>query len=225
MTARNLISVQQFSNFIAPLRPVLGIENLYDSFVRAADKYGINTKMRIRHFLAQAGYECAYFTKLSESLYYTDAKRLVAVWPSRFSMTKGDGKLYAPDFLKDSSKVANTAYANRFGNGDAASGDGMKYRGRGAFHLTFHDNYADASLRIYGDDRLVRNPDLVATDCDAVMLTAGDYWNVRNLNPLADGDEFTKITSIVNGAKGATLTRVVSERSPVLSKIKKAMAA
>lgn len=40
-------------------------------------------------------------------------------------------------------------------------GDGFKYRGRGYIQLTGKNNYAQASQAVFGDDRLVKDPDLM----------------------------------------------------------------
>jgi predicted chitinase len=47
------------------------------------------------------------------------------------------------------------------GMGNLEPGDGFKYRGRGYIQLTGKSNYAAASQAIFGDDTLVKNPDLV----------------------------------------------------------------
>jgi len=49
-------------------------------------------------------------------------------------------------------------------NGNSAPGDGYKYRGRGFIQLTGKSNYAAASRALFGDDRLVQNPDLISGD-------------------------------------------------------------
>jgi len=54
---------------------------------------------------------------------------------------------------------ANVMYATKGGNREP--GDGWKFRGRGPIQLTGRENYEKASKDIFGDDRLVRDPDLV----------------------------------------------------------------
>jgi putative chitinase len=75
----------------------------------------------------------------------------------------------------------NNKYANINGNGDVSSGDGYNYRGRGILQITGKSNYAAVSEKLYGDDRLVKNPDLVAQP-DAACATAAAYWNENDLN-------------------------------------------
>jgi putative chitinase len=55
--------------------------------------------------------------------------------------------------------IANNAYANRIGNGNEASGDGWKYRGRGLPQTTGKANYQWAKA-LTGID-FVSNPDLM----------------------------------------------------------------
>jgi putative chitinase len=49
------------------------------------------------------------------------------------------------------------------GNGPESSGDGWKYRGRGALQLTGKDNY-QAFANYIGRPEIMDNPDLVATE-------------------------------------------------------------
>ena len=75
----------------------------------------------------------------------------------------------------------NNKYANMNGNGDVSSGDGYNYRGRGILQITGKSNYAAVSEKLYGDDRLVKNPDLVSQP-DAACAAAAAYWNENDLN-------------------------------------------
>lgn len=178
--------------------------------------YSINNKLRFSYFLAQAYHETQGFTKFVENLNYSKPERLVEVWPSRFTLdAKNKTKAFAPDYVNSSEKLANLVYANRNGNGNEASGDGHKYRGRGGFHLTFLNNYKAASLSLFKDERLLTNPNLVQ-DYDAGIKTAGWFWNTNNLNVKADKEDFTGVTRVVNGSEATVKQRLV-----VLEKITK----
>ena len=54
--------------------------------------------------------------------------------------------------------VAEVIYGGRMGNNQP--GDGAKYIGRGFIQLTGKENYAQVSQMLFGDDRLVKNPEL-----------------------------------------------------------------
>lgn len=171
---------------------------------------------RVRYFVAQAAVECQNFTQWSENLNYTTAERLAnVVWPSHFTMTPPpevggivNGRAYAPDYVNNPQKLANFVYANRDGNGDVASGDGWRFRGRGVFGLTGAANYAAYSTKIYGDKRIWMNPDVVASFPDAV-LSAGWFWDDNSLNAQADADAFTQTTKIINGSTSTVQARLV----------------
>lgn len=176
----------------------------------------LNTRRRLRYFVAQAFHETQGFTKWVENMYYTTAERLPEVWPTRFTLDPLDkSKAYAPDYLRNSEKLANLVYANREGNGNAASGHGNLYRGRGAFHLTFLNNYRACSIAMYGDQRLVTSPALVE-DIATGVQTAGWFWTINGLNALADTDEFTRVTAKISGSVSTVNTRLA-----VLSQVQK----
>ncbi len=90
------------------------------------------------------------------------------------------------------------AKAAALGNTPEADGDGQRYKGRGLIQLTGRANYAKYSQAIYGDDRAVRDPAMVARLPDAA-LAAGWFWWWKGLNALADRDDVVGITRKING--------------------------
>jgi putative chitinase len=107
-------------------------------------------------------------------------------------------------FTKDSAakcarqpeKIANIAYANRYGNGDEISGDGWRYRGRGVMQITFKENYKACGVALGLD--LIKFPELLEQPLN-IFRSAGWYWTTRKLNDLADKGDFLAITKIING--------------------------
>lgn len=207
------INTNQLSQFV-PTLATSAVQALTDAINATAAKNGIDqSPRRLRYFVAQSAFETQNFTFWSENLVYTTAQRLCVVWPTRFTMNPNDStKAYAPNYTNNPQKLANNVYANREGNGNEASGDGFRFRGRGGFHLTFKNNYAAYSLAQYGDDRIVFNPDQVAAPTDA-MASAGWFWNDNGLSALADTDSFTRVTEVINGSADT-----VPQRLPVLNR-------
>ena len=157
------------------------------------DRYGFNTLNRISAFLAQTGHESAGYTALKENLNYS-AQALNAVFPKYFKNAGRDANLYA----RQPEKIANVVYANRMGNGDTASGDGWKYRGRGLIQLTGKDNYQKFSNYI-SDPEIMKNPDLVSDDYNYAILSAIWFWNFNSLNVFADSGDMKMLTKRING--------------------------
>ena len=157
-----------------------------------AAKFGITTPLRLAHILGQCAHESAGFKVLSENLNY-----------SADGFKKIFGK-YFPGNLNESyarqpQKIANRVYASRMGNGNEASGDGFRYKGRGAVQLTGRDNYA--AFDKFVDDDIMVNPDLVITKY-SLMSAAWFFWK-NNLWALCDkgidGPSITAVTKRVNG--------------------------
>ena len=153
------------------------------------DKYEINTPERVAGFLAQVGHESGGLRFTVENLNYR-ADALTRVWPSRFPPGIAESYAMQPE------KIANRAYADRMGNGNEASGDGWKYRGRGLIQLTGADNYADFSLS--ADNEALSDPDSVA-EPELAALSAGWFWSRNGLNALADAKDIVGMTRRVNG--------------------------
>ncbi len=184
---------------------------LVASINQVLQKYQINTGRRIRYFLTHCYEETEGFTDFDEDLFYKTPEHIAAVWPTRFNLDGSKGLQDAHLYVRDEQKLANFVYANRYGNGDVNSGDGFKFRGRGGLNTTFQNNYKQYSLDVYGDLRMLNTPDLLAKPDDA-MLSAGWFWDRNKLNALADADQFTRSTAVVNGS-----TATVSERLKILN--------
>lgn len=88
------------------------------------------------HFFAQCAHETGNFIIFRENLNYS-ADGLLRIFPKHFDVIK------ARQYARQPERIANRAYANRMGNGDEASGDGWRYRGRGAIQLTGKNNYRE----------------------------------------------------------------------------------
>lgn len=124
--------------------------------LKAAIEYYKLTPIRAAHFFAQCAHESGNFKAFSENLNY-GAAGLKSIFGKYFTTEKD-----ALEYERKPEQIANRVYANRMGNGDEASGDGWKYRGRGALQLTGKNNYKEFSDYLKDPDVVV-NPDVVAT--------------------------------------------------------------
>jgi putative chitinase len=144
---------------------------------------GIDTPLRVAHFLAQGVYETGYLTRLTENLDYS-AARISHVWPRLASR--------AGALAGDAAALANAAYACRNGNADEASGDGWRFRGRGLFMLTGRNNYA--SVAALEEPARLEMPEFA-------VGSAITFWNSFRINEIADTDDIARVTVLVNGAR------------------------
>ena len=175
----------------------------------ALDRYHITTRARLGSFLAQTGYESGQFNRLVESLNFKTPLRLMKVWPKRFPTEAS-----AIPYVDNESKLANFVYAGRLGNGDAASGDGFKFRGRGIIQITGRSNYAAVGKELNID--LIADPDRLLTQ-ETAALAAAWFWDSRGLNALADDktddndlEDFTEITRRINGGTTGIQDRLLA---------------
>lgn len=149
--------------------------------------FGLTRHLRRCHFIAQVAHESMGFRRFVENLNYS-AVRIGQVWPRL--APRAHELAHRPEAL------ANAAYADRMGNGDEASGDGWRYRGRGLIQLTGKNNYRDMG-KMLGRD-LLANPG-IAADADIGTMTALAFWKSKGCNEVADTDSVEAITRIING--------------------------
>lgn len=162
----------------------------YDTMVKLFEKYEINTVNRIAGFLAQVMHESADFTYKEENLRYSDRSLKIVFGKYYKDDTLAKKHAYKPQL------IGSRVYANRMGNGDEASGDGYRYRGRGYIQLTGKDNYTafanDTGMSI--DEAI----EYITTDTGA-MESALWYWKNRNINKYCDEDSINGMSKAVNG--------------------------
>ncbi|MES1206888.1 MAG: glycoside hydrolase family 19 protein [Pseudomonadota bacterium] len=156
----------------------------------ACTRYGITkTLRRMAAFLGHIGYESGNFAHVEENLNYKDPKRI----NQKFGAIKTDEEAAA--YARNPEGLANKVYAHKAGNGDVASGDGWRFRGRGLIQLTGRGNYAAFAKDINVD--VVKNPELVATPAYAA-LSAAWFWKTHHLNELADAEMYQALSKRIN---------------------------
>lgn len=162
---------------------------LVSSLDTLAEKYGLSSPLRLAHFLAQTAHESGGFRLIEENLNYS-ADGLMKIFPKYFRDKDPQGYHRQPE------KIANVVYASRMGNGDTASGEGYKFRGRGLIQLTGKNNYSALAkdLGVSIDEAVA----YLATPEGAVESAAW-FWNKNGLNALADKDDVTAVTKKING--------------------------
>lgn len=183
----------------------------YPHIAASLSAFQISTPLRQAHFLAQTGHESAGFLKVEEGLNYSE-NALTAMFGKR--ITAEQARAYGRNAMHPANQkmIASIIYANRNGNGDVNSGDGYRYRGRGLIQITGKENY-EALVKQLGAD-VVANPDLLLGYRFAAMSAAA-WWKNHGLNELADSDDVTRITRVINGG-----TNGLDDRKSRLSKSK-----
>jgi putative chitinase len=165
------------------------VSALVSSLETLAEKYEINSALRLAHFLAQTAHESGGFRVIEENLNYS-ADGLSKIFPKYFRDKDPN------DYARQPEKIANVVYSSRMGNGDEASGDGYKFRGRGLIQLTGRSNYTSLSGDLGVElDSVV---EYLGTPEGAVESAAW-FWHKNGLNKLADADDVTAVTKKING--------------------------
>lgn len=181
------------------LRQILPLSGpLADSFAPlislAADEFGIAPGRELAMFVAQVGHESSHLRRIEENLNYTRPDRLMQVFPRAFR-----SQVAAAPYCGQPQRIANRAYAGKGGNGDEASGDGWRYRGRGLMQITLRNGYAACSEGLFDDpDVLLANPDRLL-DSEIAARSAAWYWMANNCGHAAATGGLKAVTRIING--------------------------
>lgn len=169
-----------------------------------AENNGIKSNRETAFFLGHCAAETGGFARLEESLYYTTAKRLRAVWPTRFKSDEA-----AAPYLRDAVKLGNLVYGGRMGNekDGTADNDGFDFRGSGLLQTTGYSNFAQVE-KITGLP-VTKEPGLLRT-MPAALEAAAIFWRVNNLGKLVDKpDAIVATTKAINGGTNGFADRTV----------------
>ena len=146
--------------------------------------------MPILVIFLQCAHESGNFVFLTENLNYK-AESLMKTFPKYFK-----DLATAKAYEKQPQKIANKIYADRMGNGNEASGDGWKYRGRGLIQLTGKTNYTwfAASLEISPEEAAEYTQTF-----EGAAQSACWFWETNKLNQYADTGDILTMTKRING--------------------------
>jgi putative chitinase len=160
-----------------------------------AKKFNITNNLRLAHFLAQCGHESGGFKAVSENLNYS-ADGLKKIFGKYFPGNLNESYARQPE------KIAARVYASRMGNGDEASKEGFKFRGRGYIQLTGKANYTNFT-KFIGED-CIANPDLVATKYP--LASAAFFFDSNKLWAICDkGADDATVTAVTKRVNGGTI--------------------
>jgi putative chitinase len=165
-------------------------DECYRELTRVAVKYDLVSPRRFSAFLATIAHESNNFNADYEDLAYTPT-RILKIWPNRFTREQAiEVASLGPE------GIANRVYSSRLGNGDEASGDGWRFRGRGWIQLTGRENYRKFGSKL--GIALTRYPDKAA-DINVAAEIAALYFIARVGWYKLDTGTFAEITHEVNG--------------------------
>jgi putative chitinase len=171
-------------------------QTVIDAIPDTAARFGITTPLRLAHFLSQCGHESGGFRATQENLNYS-AKGLCGIFRKYFPSVT-----IAMQYERKPEKIANRVYASRMGNGNEASGEGWKYRGRGYIQLTGKENYKAFDATVPED--ITSNPDLVATKY--ALASAAFFFKKNGLWAICDrGSDMAAVTAVTKRVNGGTI--------------------
>lgn len=172
------------------------VDRYVEPLNQAMAAHGIDTPEQRAAFLAQVSVESGQLRHTVENLHYS-ARRLTEVWPRRLPTQAA-----ATPYAHTPEALADRVYANRLGNGDEASGDGFRFRGRGLMQVTGRDNH-----RRVGFENI---PEALAEPQNAAD-TAAAFWVNNGLNGrttgVLDRAGFDAVSRTVNGGDHGSQAR------------------
>ena len=204
------------------------IDDVVSIIEKYKDKFGLNTNIRLAHFLAQVREEVgSEFKVLRENLNYKEE-----VLPKLFkNFTVELAEKYGRDEdtpVANQVAIANIAYANKLGNGKADSNgngsldkddDGWKYRGAGCLQITGKSNFEEVQKRCVKYAGKEFDPDTL----EGFIVFGMAFWIWKDIYRISDkgtsDDVVNSITAVINKYTDSYSNRVKHFHSikPLLS--------
>jgi len=170
--------------------------------IKAAMEYYKLTPEAAAHFFGQTAHETGHFALFSENLNYS-ARGLQSVFGKYFPGNLEDS------YARQPHKIGSRVYGNRMGNGDEASGEGFKFRGRGALQLTGKNNYKLLSEKL-DKPEIMENPDVVATEyafeSAIFFFDKNKLWDIANKG--VNDETILAMTKRINGGTNGLDDRI-----------------
>lgn len=167
-----------------------------DEIPAIMEKFGVTNPLRLSHFLAQCAHESGNFKFVRENLNYS-ADGLRKIFPKYFPTAE-----LAAKYARQPEKIANRVYGSRMGNGDEASGDGFRFRGRGFLQTTGKSNYT--AFDKFVEDDILADPDLVASKYP--LMSAAFFFHSNKLWDICDkGHGHEVVLAVTKRVNGGTI--------------------
>lgn len=169
------------------------LESVEDIIEKYRHKFGLNTDLRLAMFLAQVREEIgSEFKVVRENLNYTPTALVKTFKAFNSKLANEYGRSNGKK--ADQVAIANIAYANKLGNGNADSNDGWKYRGAGCLQITGKANFAEVQKRCLKYAGKEFDPDTL----EGFLVFGMSYWIWRDCYRAADTGDIDKVTAIIN---------------------------
>jgi len=146
------------------------------TLISIAKKMGITGVNDLSQLIGNAQVETAGWTAATENFMYTDPVRIYKVFTSKFANPDE-----AIPYVKNPVALANRAYANKLNNGDEASGDGWKYRGRGFLHITGRENYSKCGAGVHPENPSIYLDRPTLLSSNPIESAKASVWYYKNI--------------------------------------------
>jgi putative chitinase len=177
----------------APFNPA----SYRDLIIKLARQRGFSNDSDVSKLLGQINHETEGWKKPVEVMHYSTPERIKTVFTHAFQNLKD-----TIPYINNPVALANKVYANVNGNGDEASGDGWRYRGRGFLHISGKGNYKTAGEVTHPDNPMIyiNNPVLLSANPTESAISAIEYFK----KTVGLGKTTRQVSKKINSRAGGT---------------------